>query len=452
MRTVRQSLKGETMVKVKGAAVKRVLDPLLSTLQQVSTFDPSSMRDSSNFFRFVTDWHMSSSLLRQHIKSYYMHNVFELVKIDIIPNRDASGNLIMDSNGDISMIEGITNAGSLFDVWHNIDIETVKESCRIYSVHSEDVDRQNLRWSWELLLANVDSDLRHHIISEVEPMDEDIGQTGPIAFYIAATKIIKSTSTLAHNVISGLMILELRHFEGEDVNECVFVLRNVLKFLNHGHPTFDKTPPTIMDNLYDVFLNATNVQFRFYVQNVKDFHSGTVGTPEKLFAKLQHYYSDLKTKPGKVWLPIKKAKSIFPAETLPPSPLVAQPAQPTERDRKGNVIDRRPPGQNEPNSRVSDITGRTEYWCQKCRKGGRWGNHDSAGHDKWQADFNETMKRKKAERNNVSELVQQPTQQTSQQPATVAPSSMRTNMGMASVGSIMRCPYVSFFDSDEESF
>jgi hypothetical protein len=62
------------------------------------------------------------------------------------------------------------------------------------------------------------------------------------------------------------------------------------------------------------------------------------------------------------------------------------------------------------------------------------------------------MKRKKAERNNASESVQQPTQQTSQQPVTVAPSSMRSNMGMASVGSILRRPYVSFCDSDEESF
>ena len=52
----------------------------------------------------------------------------------------------------------------------------------------------------------------------------------------------KSTSTLAHHVMSGLMVLELRHFEGEDVNEYVFVLRNVLKFLNYGHPTILRRP------------------------------------------------------------------------------------------------------------------------------------------------------------------------------------------------------------------
>jgi len=52
----------------------------------------------------------------------------------------------------------------------------------------------------------------------------------------------KSTSTLAHHVMSGLMILELRHFEGEDVNEYVFVLRNVLKFPNNCHPLILRRP------------------------------------------------------------------------------------------------------------------------------------------------------------------------------------------------------------------
>ena len=60
--------------------------------------------------------------------------------------------------------------------------------------------------------------------------------------------------------------------EGEDVVKCVFILRNVLHFLNYGVPGFDRMPPLLMDNPYDVFVSAANTQFRNCVQNLKDFH------------------------------------------------------------------------------------------------------------------------------------------------------------------------------------
>jgi hypothetical protein len=299
---------------VKDAAIKRILEPCLTALAQVLLFGPTNMLNSSNFFQFVGDWHMNLSILRQHMKSYYTHNVFELVTIITTIKRDSNGQPKVDSNGNFVAVKSVVNQGSLLDVWHNVTLKTVAKSCRIYAKHSKDVNRQNLRWSWEFILANVDADLSHHIISKVEPMEDNVGQTGPMAFYLAAKKIILSTSNLAHNVISGLMVLELHHFQGKDVNECVFVLCNILKFLNHGHPKFDKTPPTIMQNIFDVFLHVSNMQFCNYIQQVKDFHLDMVMDPKQFFAKAQAYYNNIMTKPGKVWLPIKKVKAIFPAK------------------------------------------------------------------------------------------------------------------------------------------
>jgi hypothetical protein len=359
-RATRSALKNDALVKVKEAAVKKILPTLLSSNLQVTTFDPSEMKESSNFFNFVSSWRTDSSMLRQHAISYYMQNVFNIVKIVKSERLDANGDPMTDPVTKAPLYDyNISEIGDLFELWPHLTLTEVSDSCKIIARHAEDVDRQNLQWSWEFILANVDADLRHFIMAETDSLGV-FGNSGPLAFYVAAKKIITSTSNLAHNVISGVMVLELRHFDGEDVAHCVFVLRNVLKFLNHGHPTFNKCPPTIMEYLIDVFLCCSNYQFKTYIQNLRDFHPNQVATPEQLFAKAQHYYNDLVTKPGNVWLPIRKKRAVFNVESTDQDsyckPTASPPPSITAMRGQRPEVDRTAPKDGEATTRINKYT------------------------------------------------------------------------------------------------
>jgi hypothetical protein len=471
-RATRAGITGADQIKLKETACKKILKQPLSATRQVTTFDPSEMHESSNFFNFIGGWRSNVMTLQQHCTAYYMHNVFMMCRIGPDPNQPVMGannTPVLDANGNPTFADRVIVTDNLFESWHFLTMAIVAESVRIYAEHAEDVDRQNLQWSWEFILANVDSDLRHFIIAEVEKFPSHIGQTGPMAFFIAANKIMTSTTNLAHNVITGVMLLELRHFEGEDVTECVFVLRNVLKFLNYGHQdrNIDKTPPTIMDNLYDVFIRASNPQFRSYLRNLKDFHEDQINTPERLFSKVQDYYNSLLTKPGYQWLPTKKKKASFlanskrvyetdsgedvePGVRAPKSPPKTQKsyAAAASRETPKYVVDRTPPAKGEPKTRKND-RGYDEHWCSKCPNGGRWGNHLESGHDEWYKSFLEKKQKKKEAKSDSKSGSSSDEAKHSSPPSSMSKSSASANP-VSPLRSLLRRQYVSFQDSDSE--
>ena len=448
-RATRTALTGTDKIKIKMQIIKKVLPNPMSASLQVSSYDPAEMADSGNFFHLVADWRTNMASLWQHMESTYMHNVFYLLHIIEIDDPANPGTLIDDTD----------YLGNLFELWHNITITQLVESCRIYAQHAEDVDRENLRWSWELLLLNVDIDLRNYVISETEAFTESYAKSGPVAFWFIANKIITGNQNLAHNIISGVMLLELRHFQGEDVAECCFVLRNVLKFLNHGDRNFDKCPPTILDNLMDVFQRCSNRQFGNYMLNLKDFHPSEIDTAEKLFAKALSYYQEIKTKPGRQWLPMHKTTASFVAK----KPIVEQPKEEQQNNQinvaqggNGNsqfTIDRCAPKEGEPHTRISDKNGKEERWCSRCPHGGRWGNHLSEGHDKWLKEFKEYKAKKDAARKAKEEAKSSEANESgpdSMHKTTVSEANISQANVSQPMASLLRRRYVKFYDSDDE--
>ena len=459
-RQTRTALAGEALVKVKDSAVKKILSKGLSSNVQVASFDPKDMHDKDNFFNFVSSWRTSSLLLRQHLQSHCMLNVFVMVGLARRQATDAQGNPQVDQNGNPVMEDCVHVSGeNLFDVWHNVEMSQLIESVTLIAEHAKDIDRQNLQWSWEFLLNNVDDDLRHCVMSEVEAHPAHVGQTGPMAFCLVANKIVASTNNLSHNVISGVMVLELRHFKGEDVTECVFVLRNVLKFLNCGHALFNRAPPTIMDALIEVFLHASNSQFRNYIQNLRDFHPADIDAPEALFNKAQAYCNRLLTDPGKVWLPVKKHRASFSAQkespkddTVPKAPTAMKTP---DEDRVGNIIDRAAPVGDEPRTRVNQSTGKEEHWCGKCTKGGRWGNHLSKDHDEWLEEFRKKQAERKNRSNNnrssasVASEGSSPSKKSKGEDVPVG--TVAASSATSPIRSVLRRTCVAFTDGDDDS-
>ena len=392
-RQLRAGLSDEGYVKFRDAVVKKIIKTPLTSNLQVSSYKPSEMDSKSNFFNVIANWSQASLKFEAWMRTHCVHTVFDVVEATI----DAT----TASNSTIRSI------GNLFKNWHTLTLDQVYASCEaMYNYSSDVVEGQNLNLSWEFLMANIDQDLQAGVIQELSryvQVNPDIAQSGPMAFHVIANRIIRATDALAHNVVTGVMGMGLIHFKGEDVVECVSVLRNVLLFLGHGAAN-SKCPPTIMDTLVDIFLRCSNPTFVNFVRNLKDFHGSKIDAPEKLFSEVQVYYNTLLSKPNG-WLRTTKNRSAFLAtlpematafeatayhdndETKPNSSGGKSKASDLEYDKSGKLIDRKPPTNGKTERTTAD--GTIEKWCGRCPKGGRWGSHDSAGHDAWYKDFKE---------------------------------------------------------------
>ena len=390
-RSEREKLTNEGLVKFKENVVKKVIKTPLSANLSVSSYKASEMDSKNNFFHALGQWSVAALVFQSFLKSNFMSSVFTIVRKDQVD----------DPNNPGTLIDTVVERGDLLSSWHSMTLEEIFESCSIHMKYSTSVvEAQNLNLSWEFLLANVDQDLKASVIAEVSRFvsrDMDAAQSGPMAFYVIANRIVRSSDALAHNAITGLMGMGLIHFKGEDVIECVSVLRNVLLFLGA------KAPPTIMDTLIDIFLRCSSPVFVSFIRNLKDFHYSRIDTAEKLFLEAQLKYNELIIKPNG-WLRSSKSKSAFLAEMpelaavleeTTPSPKSSgsgQPSNQPETDRKGRKIDRTPPGNGQPKKR-KNAEGRLEYWCSKCN---RWGAHLDDNHDEWWAKYNEKRNADKA--------------------------------------------------------
>lgn len=403
-RAVRVSLQNEGYVKFRESVIKRIIKAPLSLTSKVTSYKPTEMTEKSNFFNVIANWSHASNQINAWLHTHYVDTVFSMVEVVEQDDPQNAG----------QKIQTINEIGDLFKNWHALTLDQVYHSCEtLYKYSTDTTESQNLNISWEFLMTNIDSNLQAAVLSEISRfMDQnpDVAQSGPMAFHVIAHRIIRASDALAHNVVTGIMTMGLIHFKGEDVIECVAVLRNVLLFLGYGTAR-SKCPPTIMDTLVDIFLRCSNSTFVNFVRNLKDFHESSIAAPEQLFSEVQAYYNDLVMKPNG-WLRTTKNRAAFLAslpemnfapealvtETPPHIPSVdGNPASTTpETDRNGNVIDRTPPKDGKTSRSRPD--GTTEYWCAKCPKGGRWGNHDSAHHDEWYKKFLERKEKFKAKR------------------------------------------------------
>ena len=246
VRTQRAAIMGANVVTLKDKVIKKLLSPPISTHHWITSFNPKELRNNeTNFFSFVGDCWVQTQLINQHMQSFCLHNVFMVVQMGHCQQRnavdavqyqlDATGNQVLDAsrNPIPEMEDYVQEVGNLFDIWHNLDRMEVLKSCRIYHQHAEDVDQQNLTWSYELLLKNVDSTLQQRILSACENLLE-YALSGLFVFVVMAECVMSTMQNLAHNVNSGLLIMSLN-----------------------------------------------------YVQNLKNFHRMRTNTPESLFLQVQ---------------------------------------------------------------------------------------------------------------------------------------------------------------------
>ena len=246
----RQALTGDTLIKVRNLAVKTNLDGKLTKGLQVSTFNPSDLKDPNNFFNFVTTWEATILNMETHFKTYFMESCFNLYLKNETPVTDAdmrqyeyelqefiANSIAHGGDADIYTTHygtdvtrptppqpGFTIAygGSILRDWHSMTQQQVVRSVQLQLAFvDENVHRQNLVWSFQCILDCIDVDLKAFLLSKLASLPPDVGRTGPMAFFIIAQRIVQTTENLAQKVINGFINLRLQHFEGENVVHVV---------------------------------------------------------------------------------------------------------------------------------------------------------------------------------------------------------------------------------------
>ena len=82
-KAARDALAGDTLVKVRAMATKSNLPDKLTKSLQVSSFDPSEMKNSSNFFNFVGQWQTYVGLMENHLQAFHMTSPFNLIRVQV---------------------------------------------------------------------------------------------------------------------------------------------------------------------------------------------------------------------------------------------------------------------------------------------------------------------------------------------------------------------------------
>ena len=346
----RAALTDDVLIKVRDLATKSNLVDKMTKGLQVSTYDPTDMKEKSNFFNFVSQWQSILLMMETHYKTYDMESPFHIaVKMTTAPTEDQMmiyqsdlANFFVESKiygGDVTTytipavaadpaagvlaaaaqvvnrpvapegIIAVADGGFLLHNWHSTSLKRVVESVELQLRYvQDDVHRQNLSWTFQYLMDCLDFDLKQYVLSKVSHLPADVGRSGPVVFQIVAQRILHTTENLAQKVINGFIALRLTHFDAESVIDCIFTLRNVLKFLRYGEPdTF--APRTTIVMLYDVFRGTSVGAFRAYVQQLQDFQLGPGVAPEEIFDRMQLKYEELLL--ADRWVPQKKKGSAF---------------------------------------------------------------------------------------------------------------------------------------------
>ncbi len=414
----RDALADDQLVKVCDLAVKTNLDAELTKGLQVTAHDPSDLKDSNNFFNFVSQWETVILQMETHFKTHCMESPFTLhCREDTAPTEAqlqthemelaafltasaaAGGTPLVfnDGTNDIYRPNPPTGAmtirqgANILRDWFSMTLQHVTESVALQlDFVSDATHRQNLVWSFQCIMDGLDADLKTFVLSKISNLDPAIGRTGPVAFMIVAQRILQTTENLAQKVINGFIALRLTHFEGENVIDAIFTLRNVLKFLRHGEANAF-APRTTLVILCDVFRGTSVAVHRAFVQQAQDIILKNETDPEVIFDHLQLKHEELLL--ADRWVPTEKKPAAFVLHDSKTRTFVdadkdkddkdkdTKKQRPTH-DKSGRKIDYTPPKNGESHTRTCE--GVTEYWCGKC---GRWGSHLTSKHDEWRKNF-----------------------------------------------------------------
>jgi Zinc knuckle len=193
---------------------------------------------------------------KRAVRAYNMQDVF------LVPNEFADH----DTRGRIPAAgaQGI----DLFSSYSAISLEVVKDHSKfIFKNAASTFLTENLVWSGTLLLNSCDEKLRDRL-HETTRHWPVYYQTGPVLFKLMTQDIMVHTASLMRTVLNILLKLGVKDFDGENVSNCVTVVRGLVEQLENS----SAMPHDAIQIVGDVFRHTSVDDFKTFVVQVLSNH------------------------------------------------------------------------------------------------------------------------------------------------------------------------------------
>jgi hypothetical protein len=382
----RSTLRPEEKRKFHASATAK-LDPLFSMSPDTIDINSGSFLESNH------DFFLQLSKLKQHLTSYCLVDVFNLVTV-FNPTSGAP-----DDSDPTTLID-------MLDNYLEITEDQVAASNQGYRFWGDDVSLENLNWTQDLLLNSCDPTLYEEVASKLYAADE-ASRGGPLVLHYIIQLTVKTTDRTARAIVNKLQEFKLSKIPGENVNTAAAIIRSAVLRLRSAK----KLPDDIHHIVFDIFLSCSVYTFKNHFQTLETMGSPKVTTWESILKEGELLYERLEYEG--LWSTRYKKGSNFKATANPPATPAAnfqkdnKSSEKRTHDRKGNPIDRTPPAKGAPTERKKG--DRTEHWCGHDRCG-RWGSHPTSGHDDWFAKTQKNKSKNKTRRNTTKSRNAPPTE------------------------------------------
>ena len=372
--TYTRAQRGALTVDQKTKFIKGATDPSFTKFTIIDFTKTQSDKFLEESFGFMTQ----VDSLRRHLQLYGLLDVFEI--------QDPSTGEVTDA----------------LTAYSTLEMTQVQEWSKYLYEFADQITLENLQISLLLLLNACDDELQAKVNGELSVMPNEF-KSGPTAFMIIARNIVVTTEKTVRAFTYHLQRLRLSQIQGEDVSKFVAIFKGAANRLEAAN----QLPRDTRALAYEGLRAGSVYGFRQILEVKWIVKSPDMKTWQSILDTAQQTYQELIAE--NLWLTKKKRGASFNATNPSPSSNYTANEGANKNKKKncgkkgngngkGGKVDRRPPGKGEPHTRKNTDTGDEEYWCGTCPGGGRWGNHKTAGHEKWYSDFKKHVKDRRATR------------------------------------------------------
>uniref|UniRef100_A0A7R9WPG4 Uncharacterized protein n=1 Tax=Craspedostauros australis TaxID=1486917 RepID=A0A7R9WPG4_9STRA len=153
------------------AMAVEALKPKFKATNMSTNIQGQTFHDKNYAFRNL------ATRLRRRLKAYSMDDVFEMVDTTVVSKG------VYKFNASDPVFSDLLEQGPF------VTLEAVLGSSHVYANYcSSEVTRQNLYWSYDLIMNSCDVGLAESITNRMEGLGKD-GRTGPVAYYLLCQTI-----------------------------------------------------------------------------------------------------------------------------------------------------------------------------------------------------------------------------------------------------------------------
>lgn len=174
----------------------------------------------------------------------------------------------------------------------NIASKMVRMGTKFFKLHGATWHIENLDWSAEKLLNSCEESLREKILENVIDVPH-VERGGPLFFQVMMKLIVATTSKSLRALTTKLEKLQLRDFDGENVQRASSYLKGTITILK----SHDALPHDIENSIFKIFINSSTSDFNSFVSHLQNSRKTVLVrsqlNPEDLLNQIEAEYNNL---------------------------------------------------------------------------------------------------------------------------------------------------------------